>query len=226
MNSKPVTLGDWYEILKLEDYTKAAIFLNRGKSPPEWLPAFLMQWAPEVIVQRELTEANVSREYIMDKLASVETAATQLAELLEDRAVLNFLQMPPHRPFQSELGTRMLVGEIQIRAHDAATSPVLLRGDGRENSGAGKAITSDEVNPKQLCAAIVAEAWCALHGSYPIASKPAAAAASAYWVASGGTLERSVGSSPVGLWLEYFRKLKDEQFLWGRRKEMKRQLLS
>jgi hypothetical protein len=226
MDSKPVTLGDWYEILKVEDYNEAAAFLSKGKAPPEWLSTYLMQWAPEVIVRREQADANVSRELIMGKLASVEAAATQLADLLEDRAVMKFLQMPPNQPFQSELMTKTYIGDIQMRAYQAATSTVLLRGDGKENSGTGKAITSDEVNPKQLCAAIVAEAWCALHGSYPIAYKPAAAAASAYWVAGGGTLERSVGSSPVGLWIEYFRKLQDEQFLWGRRKEMKRQLLS
>jgi hypothetical protein len=226
MDSTPVTLGDWYAILKLEDYVEAATNLNKQKTPPAWLSTYLFQWAPEVIVQRDLTSANVSREHVMSKLASVEAAATQLADLLEDRAVLKFLQMPPHRPFQSELGTRILIGEIQIRAHDATTSPILLRGDGRENSGNGKAITSDEVNPKQLCAAIIAEAWFALYGSYPTAFKPAAAAASAYWIATGGTLERSAGSSPVGLWLEYFRNLHDEEFLWGRRKEMKRQLLS
>jgi hypothetical protein len=225
MDSKPVTLGDWYKILKLEDYSEAAAHLNKQKASPSWLSNYLLQWAPEVIVQRELTNANVSREYIINKLAGVEAAATQLADLLEDRTVLRFLQMPPHRPFQSELGTKMFIDEILVRAHAAATSPILMRGDGRENSGAGKAITSNEVNPKQLCAAIVAEAWHALHGSYPIASKPAAAAASAYWIATGGTLERSVGSSPVGMWRNYFDELSDEQFLWGRRKEMKRQLL-
>jgi hypothetical protein len=224
MDNKPVTLGDWYPILKIEDYVEAATNLNKQKPPPAWLSTYLLQWAPEVIVQRDLTNANVSRGYIMGKLASVEAAATQLADLLEDRAVLKFLQMPPHRPFQSELGTRMLISEIQVRAHAAATSPVLLRGDGRENSGTGKATTSDEVSPKQLCAAIIAEAWFALHGSYPLAFKSAAAAASAYWIATGGALERSSGSSPVGLWLEYFRKLQDKEFLWGRRREMKRQL--
>jgi len=138
---------------------------------------------------------------------------------------LKFLQMPPHRPFQSELGTRMSISEILVRAHDAATSPILVRGDGRENSGAGRARTSNEASPKQLCATIVAEGWFALHGSYPIASKFAAAAASAYWVASGGTLERSIGSGPIGMWRNYFDELRDEQFLWGKRKEMKRQLL-
>ena len=224
MDNKPVTLGDWYAILKIEDYVEAATNLNKQKPPPAWLSTYLLQWAPEVIVQRDLTNANVSRGYIMDKLASVEAAAAQLVDLLEDRAVMKFLQMPPHRPFQNELGTRMLISEIQVRAHDAATSPGLQRGDGRENSGTGKATTSDEVSPKQLCAAIIAEAWCAQHGSYPIASKPAAAAASAYWVATGGTLERSVGSSPVGMWRNYFDELRDEEFLWGRRREMKRQL--
>jgi hypothetical protein len=226
MDSRPVTLGDWYKILKLEDYSDAATHLSKQKAPTEWLSTYLLQWAPEVITQRELTNANVSREYIMSRLAGIEAAASQLADLLEDRAVMKFLQMPPHRPFQSELGTKVFIGEILVRAHDAATSPVLMRGDGRENSGAGKAITSNEVNPKQLCAAIVAEAWHTLHGSYPIASKFAAAAASAYWVATGGTLERSVGSGPVGMWRNYFDDLRDEQVLWGKRKEMKRQLFS
>jgi hypothetical protein len=226
MGSEPVTLGDWYEILKLEDYSKAATYLNNRKTPPEWLPTFLLQWAPEVIIQRELAAANVSRKSIMSKLAGVEKAAAELAEFLGERAVMKFLQMPPHRPFQSELGTRMFIDEILVRAHAAATSPILLRGNGRENSGAGKAITSNDENPKLLCAAIVAEAWFALHGAYPISSKFAAAAASAYWTATGGTLERSVGSNSVGMWRNYFEELRDEQLLWGKRKEMKRQLLS
>jgi hypothetical protein len=93
MDSKPVTLGDWYEILKVEDYNEAAAFLSKGKTPPEWLSTYLMQWAPEVIVGRNQADANVSRELIMGKLASVEAAATQLADLLEDRAVMKFLQM-------------------------------------------------------------------------------------------------------------------------------------
>jgi hypothetical protein len=226
MDSRPVTLGDWYKILKLEDYNEAANHLNKQKAPPEWLSTYLFQWAPDVITQRELTKSNVSREYIMSKLAGVEAAASQLADLLEDRAVMKFLQMPPHQPFQSELGTKFFIGDILVRAHDAATSSILMRGDGRENSGAGKAVTSNEENPKQLCAAVVAEAWHALQGSYPIASKFAAAAASSYWLATGGTLERSVGSNSVGMWRGYFDELRDEQFLWGRRKEMKRQLLS
>jgi hypothetical protein len=82
------------------------------------------------------------------------------------------------------------------------------------------------VSPEQLCATIVGEAWCTLHGTYPIAFKDAAAAASAYWIATRGTTKRSFGSSPVSKWSSYFRKLRDEKYLWGRRKEMKRQLLS
>jgi hypothetical protein len=62
MDSRPVTLGDWYAILKLEDYVEAATNLNRQKTPPPWLSTYLLQWAPEVIVQRDLTSANVSRE--------------------------------------------------------------------------------------------------------------------------------------------------------------------
>jgi hypothetical protein len=226
MDTKPVTLGDWYAILKLEDYLEAATNLSKQKNPPVWLSTYLLQWAPEVIVQRDLTSANVSREYVMDKLASVEAAAAQLVDLLEDRAVMKFLQMPPHRPFQSELRTKMFATEILVRAHDAATSEILVRGDGKGNSGAGKAVTSDEIGPEQICATIVGEAWNALHGSYPIAFTDAADAASAYWTATGGTSERSYGSSQVGRWRDYFRKLRDENFFWGKRKEMKRQLLS
>jgi hypothetical protein len=225
MDSKPVTLGDWYEILKVEDYNEAAAFLSKGKASPEWLSTYLMQWAPEVIVRREQADANVSRELIMGKLAIVEAAATQLADLLEDRAVMKFLQMPPNQPFQSELGTKIFIGDIQMRAHQAATSTVLLRGDGKENSGTGKAMTSDEVSPMQVCAAIISEAWNVLHGSYPVADKDAAGATSAYWTATGGKSERSWSSNPVGRWRTYFQKLRDEQYFWGKRKEMKRQLL-
>ena len=65
MDSRPVTLGGWYEILKVEDYDEAATYLNKKNAPPEWLATYLLQWAPEVIVQRDLTSANVSRESIM-----------------------------------------------------------------------------------------------------------------------------------------------------------------
>jgi hypothetical protein len=65
MDSRPVTLGDWYEILKGEDENKAETYRNKNNAPPEWLATYLLQWAPEVIVQRDLTSANVSRESIM-----------------------------------------------------------------------------------------------------------------------------------------------------------------
>ena len=225
MDSQPVTLGDWYEILKVEDYGEAADLLGKRKSSTEWLSTFLLQWAPEVIVRRQQAAANTSREDMMRKLAQVKSSAARLASLLDDHEVMKFLQIPPHPPFQSELQTRMLIGEISVRAHDAANSPNLLRGDGKQNSGTGKAVAT-EVSPEQLCATIIGEAWLALHGSYPSTSKFAAAAASAYWIATGGSSERSFGSNPIGKWRMYFDRLKDEHLLWGNRKEMKRQLNS
>jgi hypothetical protein len=224
MDSKPVTLGDWDELLKIEDFVLSARFLAKRKVAPDWVALFLKEWASEVIERREHADTNASREHTMSRLAEIESLATQLADLLEDKTVMKFLQMPPQRPFQSELGTRMFVSEIAMRAHEAATSPSLLRGTGRKNSGSGKAVPSDEVSPEQLCAIIIAEAWFALHGSPQTSDKDAAKAASAYWAATGGLSTRSVGNSPTGKWTEYFRNARDERLHWGKRKEMKRQL--
>jgi hypothetical protein len=224
MDFKPVTLGDWYEILKLEDFVPAASLLANKKKTPDWVAVFLMEWAPEVIVRRDESNADASRELVIRQLSEVKSLSLQLSDLLSDATVIKFLQMPPQRPFDSQLRTRMFVSEIAARAHGAVTSGSLVRGAGKENSGAGKAVASDEVSPEQLCAIIISEVWHALHGAYQTSGTNAAEAATAYWSATGGTSERSFGSSSVGKWASYFRKARDETLLWGKRKEMKRQI--
>ncbi len=70
MESDPVTLGDWFEILKPSDYAEAATFVNGGRPTPPWIPIFLMHWAPELINGRKKWERAQNRKFVLDRLAA------------------------------------------------------------------------------------------------------------------------------------------------------------
>jgi hypothetical protein len=100
-----------------------------------------------------------------------------------DSEIIKFLQLPPHTPFESELGTQIFVSGLAARARDARNAPNLLTGDGDSHLGAGKAIPPIDPNPKIFCALIIAELWHFLHGSFPKTAKNALGAATSYWAA-------------------------------------------
>jgi hypothetical protein len=221
MDGEPVTLGDWYEILKPSDFVEAAQFVNKGKSPQPWIPIFLRNWAPELITGRKKWDATSTRAAVAGRLAVVESLAQQLADAL-DPEVMGFLELPPYGAFESKLGTQVFVASLATRARDALNSPNLTTGDGEGLKGAGKAIPPAEPDPKAFCCAIIAELFKVLHGKYPMNRKSANSAATAYWVASGGQLN-SWSGNPDGSWVRYFKQI-DDPLLWGKRVEMRRQL--
>jgi hypothetical protein len=106
MESAPVTLGDWFEILKPSDYAEAAMLVNDGGHAPPWIPTFLMHWAPELINGRARWERAEKRKLVLDQLAIIELAAQQLTDAI-DSEIIKYLQLPPHPRFESELGVRI-----------------------------------------------------------------------------------------------------------------------
>jgi hypothetical protein len=222
MDSDPVTLGDWYEILKVADYAEAAMPANQGRSPPTWIPTFLMHWAPELIMGRKKLDRSQNRKFVVGQLAKIDAAAQQITGAMNSE-IIKFLQLPPYGPFDSELGTHTFVSSLGIRARHAINSPNLSTGDGDTRTGPGKAIPPLDPKPKVFCAAIVAELWNFLHGSYPKASKNALKAATSYWSASGGNLN-SWSGKPDRSWLRYFKDI-DNPLLRGYKIELRRQLI-
>jgi hypothetical protein len=222
MESPPVTLGDWFEILKPSDYAEAAALVNNGRHAPVWIPTFLMHWAPELINGRAKWERAEKRKLVLDQLAIIEAAAQQLTDAM-DPEIIKYLQLPPHPRFESELGTRIFVASLAARARNAIDSPNLSTGEGDSRAGAGRAIPAHDPNPRELCAAIIGELWNFLNGSYPKASKRALKAATSYWIASGGNLN-SWSGNPDRSWTPYFKGI-DNPLLRGTRIELQRQLV-
>jgi hypothetical protein len=222
MESAPVTLGDWFEILKPSDYAEAAMLVNDGGHAPPWIPTFLMHWAPELINGRARWERAEKRKLVLDQLAIIELAAQQLTDAI-DSEIIKYLQLPPHPRFESELGVRIFVSSLAVRARNAIDSPNLSTGEGDNRTGAGRAIPANDPNPRVLCAAIIAELWNFLHGSFPKTAKNALKAATSYWIASGGNLN-SWSGNPDRSWTPYFKGI-DDPLLRGIRIELQRQLV-
>jgi hypothetical protein len=221
VESNPTTLGDWYEILNESDYAEAAMLANDGKPPPPWAATFLMHWAPELINGRIKWDRAQKRAFVLKRLETIEKAALKIGRAM-DSEIIKFLQLPPHTPFESELGTQIFVSGLAARARDARNAPNLLTGDGDSHLGAGKAIPPIDPNPKIFCALIIAELWHFLHGSFPKTAKNALGAATSYWAASGGTFN-SWSGKPDRSWVPYFDEINNE-LLRGYRPELRRQL--
>lgn len=221
MNPEPSTLGDWYELLKPSDYAEAAKLTNQNREPPPWASTFLRNWAPELINGRKRWEKAQNRKFVLDQLAIIESSAQRVVEAMESD-VIKFLQLPPFASFESELGAKMFVSSLVARARNAMESPNLSTAEDEGRRGAGKARPPTQPNPKELCAAIIAELWYSFHGSYPKAARNALRAATSYWCASGGTLN-SWSGQPERSWIPYFKRI-DNPLLWGSREELQRQL--
>lgn len=80
MDGEPVTLGDWYEILKPSDYVEAARLASNGNSPQPWIPIFLRDWAPELITGRKKWATSSTRTSAAHRLAVVESLGQQLTD--------------------------------------------------------------------------------------------------------------------------------------------------
>ena len=113
MNAEPVTLGNWYQILKPSDYLEAARLLNKGRPSHPRLPIFLRNWAPELIVGRQKWKTVSTRTNVAKRLSHIESLAQQLADAL-DTGVMEFLELPPHGLFESRLGTRIFVAASRL----------------------------------------------------------------------------------------------------------------
>ena len=85
------------------------------------------------------------------------------------------------------------------------TKNISVWNDGKE--GQGKALPATALHPKVFCALIISETWKFLYGKYPGSRNPkAAAAANAYWRASGGST-KGWGRTRLSGWRPHFEKV-------------------
>jgi hypothetical protein len=178
------------------------------KDTPTWLPAHLEWWAQGLRHDRLGDKYRPSKVETRTRLRSIKDASLLLQRELGAPAIRNLLE------------TAKSVGKISIstfdlrdlseRADIAWHSSALTTRTGKTKKGRGKPKISGLFDAKVLCAARVVETWQYFHGAEPgLSSLKAAAAAQAYWLASGG---KSGGhGDPLNGWYDQFKVVKDNK---------------
>lgn len=182
----------------------AALITN--DSPP-WLPTLLRQWGPSIMLDRAVHAAQPSKTQMRKRLIQVANAAAILRDAMQHDPTREFLELEGNVRIEN-LGdlehTLRIIGE---RAASAAVSPRISTSGTTAKKGQGKALPAKALHPKVFCALIISETWKFLHGKYPGSRNPkAAAAADAYWRASGGST-RGWGRTRLSGWRPHFEKV-------------------
>jgi hypothetical protein len=171
---------------------------------PNWLPNLLRDWAPSLMMDRAVHEAQPTKAQMRKRLGEIAEAAVLLQQALQDAPTKEFLELEGHVQIENIGGLDHALRTIRERATLAAQSPRISAASGTARRGRGKALPTGALSPKIFCAIIVSEIWKYLHGRYPGAKNgKAAAAAQAYWLASGGE-SAGWGSDPLSGWRDYF----------------------
>jgi hypothetical protein len=151
-------------------------------------------------------------------------AAALVEKALTDTALMEFLERAGGVKFEGLGGLQNALQIVAKQAQVVAHGPDLVTKAGLTKSEAGRALPPDGVPPKHFCAILIVEAWKFLHGDYPAPrNEGAAAAAHAYWLASGGTND-GWSDNPHGAWRPVFhgaRKLQAVEL----RAEIQRRLM-
>jgi hypothetical protein len=185
-------------------FRELARLLSREDDPPKWICRFFEDWAPCLCVDRGVHLIQPTRKEMRRRLAQVSTAADFLIGALNDTATTEFLD-PTGTQSAKYAGMAAALLDTKKRAADALNSASLATSRGRTPSGRGKALLPGSFSPKVFCAAIVAEAWNVVRGSYPAPSNmDAAALANAFWEVSGGPTTGSWGNDPLKAWRPSF----------------------
>ena len=132
-------------------------------------------------------------------------AAAWVEKALTDTAFMEFLERAGGVKFEGLGGLQKALQIAAKQAQVVAQGPELVTKVGVTKSGAGRALPPGGIPPKPFCAILIVEAWKFLHGDYPAPrNQRAAAAAHAYWLASGGTNDGWSGN-PHGAWRPIFQ---------------------
>jgi hypothetical protein len=175
---------------------------------PAWLAGLLCDWLPSLVQDRGVHEVQPSKATMRKSLIKVGEAAASLQQALQSAPIREFLETEGSIQIENLGGLDHTLRHIAERAALAAKSPRISNKAGIAKKGTGKALPTDAFSPEVFCAVIISEVWKYLHGEYPASSNmKAAAAAEAYWRASGPG-KRGWGSDPLGKWSYHFRRAK------------------
>jgi hypothetical protein len=190
-------------------FRELAGMLSREDDPAEWLCRFFEDWAPCLLVDRGVHMIQPTRKEMRRRLGEVIAAVDVLVGALNDSATREFLD-PGGTESARYAGVVGALLDVKKRAGDASESASLATPHGRTPSGRGKAQLPGGFSPKVFCAAIVAEAWNFVRGSYPAPSNlQAAALASAFWEVSGGPVTGGWGNDPLKAWRPFFAEAEE-----------------
>jgi hypothetical protein len=177
-------------------------------SPSErsWVSAFLEWWAQGICHDRMYDDARPTKAETRNKLQEIGATATLLQDELNRPAIRNLLAGA--KSSHSITLSCWLLRDVAERA--AFASSLLSDGQGKTKRGRGKPKVPDLFGARALCAARIVEAWLFFRGKEPgLRNRQAAAAAEAYWLASGG---RSDGyGDPLNGWYHYFKIVRENK---------------
>jgi hypothetical protein len=173
---------------------------------PPWLPAHLEWWAQGIRYDRMVDQYRPTTSQTVERLSEVAEAARVLERNLSDLNIRNLLESAGI-PNKIKLPIATLK-DLADRAETTLSSPILTGKDGKTKRGHGKPTVPHVFDAKTLCAARILELGRFLNKFEPgIKSARAAAAAQAYWLASGGA-SKSFGN-PLNGWKHHFKLAKD-----------------
>jgi hypothetical protein len=181
--------------------------LNVPHNCPQWLPALLEWWAQGIRHDILVDQYRLTTSQTVEELSDAIEALAVLERNLSNPNIRNLLETAtlPNR-IQLPIAT---LRDLSRRAEITLSSSVLVGKDGKTKRGHGKPSVPNIFDAKALLAARILELGRFLNKFEPgISSKNAAAAAQAYWLASGGT-SKSFGN-PLNGWKHHFKIAKDE----------------
>jgi hypothetical protein len=173
---------------------------------PPWLPAHLEWWAQGIRHDRMVDQYRPTTSQTVERLSETVEALRVLERILSDPNIRNLLESAG-MPNKIKLPIATLK-DLADRAGTTLSSPILTGKGGKTKRGRGKPTVPDVFDTKTLCAARILELERFLNKFEPgIKSASAAAAAQAYWLASGGA-SKSFGN-PLNGWKHHFKAAKD-----------------
>jgi hypothetical protein len=201
-------------------FEEIARLIALSASAPPWLPTYLRNWAPSLMVDRHVHAMQPKKSKMKRRMKEIQEAATELLHMLRDVPTKEFLEVEGRLQIENVGGLEHVLEGISGGAKIAGGS-LVSTATGATKPGRGKALPRSAISPKAFCALIVAEAWAHLHGDYPAPrNQRAAAAAQAFWQSVGGTTS-SWGSDPLTGWSYYFTEARSD-FAEPLRKETRR----
>jgi hypothetical protein len=180
--------------------------LIAGDNYPPWLPAMLEWWAQGIRHDRMVDEYRPTTSQTVKRLSEVVEALRVLERHLSDPHIRNLLEIAG-LPNQIKLPIATLK-DLSGRADATLSSSVLTGKDAKTKRGHGKPAVPDVFDAKTLLAGRILELGRFLNKFEPgVKSTNAAAAAQAYWLASGGASKSS--GNPLNGWKHHFKLAKD-----------------